>query len=106
MKLPTCPYCNTVYRYKEVRQSIFKKEIICYHCKKKFRVVKTPLLILAFILIALTLVIDVVELYISPALNFGLLVTSNIVLILLTIILIPYFVLYSKFKKDLKKKAN
>ena len=36
-RLPVCPYCKTVYSYKEVKKSIGKRKAECYHCKNAFK---------------------------------------------------------------------
>ena len=53
-KLPVCPHCHTVYRYKDVRRVMNKKEQECYNCKKKMKISRKGFWILALIAVLLS----------------------------------------------------
>lgn len=100
MKLPVCPHCSTIYRYSDVRKTVGKKSCICYHCKREFKVSKGKIFIL-FLLIALFCAIfGVLELYCVPTLSFVAAVVSNIIIILIGLLLVPYFIMYRKPDSD------
>lgn len=56
LKLPTCPYCNAIYRYGDVRKRTHQKNVKCYNCERQFRVfyIKGRLIVL---LVAIVLMI-------------------------------------------------
>ncbi len=101
-KLPVCPYCSTIYRYNDVKKTISEKKHTCYHCKKDFIVSKKQIFILLLIIILLASVLNIFELYVMPSLNIALLIGTNIIVVLIGILFIPFFI---KFKKcnDSKK---
>ena len=54
-KLPVCPYCHTVYRYKDVLRVMKKKQNECYNCGKTMKISKKgywKILVIALILSA------------------------------------------------------
>lgn len=109
-KLPVCPYCNTVYRYKDVKKLITKKNNECYHCKKKFKVRRFPkILILIFFILILCIVFNI--LFLTKAFDLSLMtllimfaVTS--VLLIVGYFLIPFFITFKKEKEEEKQKLN
>lgn len=98
--LPVCPHCDTVYRYAEVRKSLFKKNIKCYHCEKHFAVSKSKLMLLLIIIIAAALTVDFFELYFVSSLSAAALIITNIVIVTIGFLLIPYFLKYKKLKEN------
>lgn len=95
-KLPTCPYCNTIYRYGDVKKSLGKSEVKCYHCKKKFKISKTKILILLLIIALITAILNIFQLYMIEGLTFIGLMITNIITVTIGIFLIPYFITYKK----------
>lgn len=104
LKLPTCPYCNTIYRYGEVSKTKTEKTHICYNCKKEFKVSKKGIIVLLLLVIVIATIINVFQLYITPSLNILLLLATNVILVLTGILLIPFFIEYKKLKSDKKNK--
>ena len=95
-KLPVCPYCKTIYRYKDVKKEAVKKECTCYNCGKKFRVSKKKILILFLIIALITAIFDVLALYIVAGTSFIGLIILNIIAVTAGFFLIPYFVEFKK----------
>lgn len=96
-KLPVCPHCKTIYRYKDVKKEEVKKECTCYHCGKKFRVSKKKILILFLIIALITAIFDVLALYMIVGTSFIGLIILNIIAVTAGFFLIPYF---TEFKKE------
>lgn len=95
-KLPICPYCHTIYRYSDVRKSLGKKEVECYHCNKKFNVSKMKTLILFLIVALITAILNIFQLYMIEGLTFVGLMITNVITVTIGIFLIPYFINYKK----------
>lgn len=96
-KLPVCPHCKTIFRYKDVKKEAVKKECTCYHCGKKFRVSKKKILILFLIIALITAIFDVLVLYMIAGTSFIGLMILNIIAVTAGFFLIPYF---TEFKKE------
>lgn len=96
-KLPVCPHCKTIYRYKDVKKEEVKKECTCYHCGKKFRVSKKKILILFLIIALITVIFDILALCMIACTSFIGLMILNIIAVTAGFFLIPYFV---EFKKE------
>ena len=96
-KLPVCPHCKTIFRYKDVKKEAVKKECTCYHCGKKFRVSKKKILILFLIIALITAIFDVLVLYMVAGTSFIGLMILNIIAVTAGFFLIPYF---TEFKKE------
>ena len=97
--LPTCPYCNTIYKYSDVRKSLGISEIKCYHCKKKIKVSKIKILILLLIIALITAILNIFQLYMIEGLTFIGLMITNVITVTIGIIFIPYFITYKKSDK-------
>lgn len=98
-KLPTCPHCNTIYRYGDVKKTINEKSHKCYNCKKDFKVSKKGLLVLLLLLIIFEITVNLLELNIFVNINFIALTVTNIVVIIAFLAFIPFFISYKKDKK-------
>ena len=96
-KLPECPYCHTIYRYGDVRKTVYKSEEKCYHCKKSFKVSKIKILILFLIIALITAIFDILALCMIAGTSFIGLMILNIIAVTAGFFLIPYFV---EFKKE------
>ena len=97
-KLPECPYCHTIYRYGDVRKTVYKSEEKCYHCKKSFKVSKIKILILFLIIAFITAIFNIFQLYMIEGLTFIGIIITNVVVVTLGIFLIPYFIGYKEKK--------
>lgn len=95
-KLPVCPHCKTIYRYKDVKKEAVKKEFKCYHCGKKFRVSKKKILILFLIIALITAIFDVLALCMIAGTSFIGLMILNIIAVTAGFFLIPYFIEFKK----------
>ena len=97
-KLPVCPHCKTVYRYKEVKENNKKKVIKCYHCKKEFHNSRIGIAVLALIVCVVTASINIILLNSSSA-SFIYIIPISIISITAVIIgmlMIPFFISYKK----------
>lgn len=72
-----------------------KKSVVCYHCKKNFKIKRKNILILFLIIALFCAIFDIFELYMVVSLNFIVLVVTNVVFICVGLILRPYFVKFS-----------
>lgn len=104
MKLPVCPHCNTIYRYGDVKNLIYKKGETCYHCKKNFKVRKIKILILFLIIALITAIFDFFELYVMTGTSFLTLMITNIIALTIGVLLIPFFVRFEKTDTKTKRK--
>lgn len=91
-KLPVCPHCNTIYRYRDVSRILNKKSEVCYNCKKSFEIKRKKYLILFLIIALFCAIFDVFELYMVAQTNFILLVVTNILFICIGLIFRPFFI--------------
>lgn len=110
-KLPVCPHCGTVYRYKDI-VNIYKERFgmtkaedpHCYHCQKQF---KPSLIPGIFVLIPIWLLLNIGTLLLMlsrmTSLNIVLLFIITLLYIALTVVLIPFFVTFKKIEKKSKK---
>lgn len=89
--LPVCPYCNTIYRYGDVRRLIFKKSEICYHCGKNFKISKKKLLIMLLEFLILYALIDLLFIGVVGV-TLIVLFIINVVLVAAGIFMIPYYI--------------
>ena len=106
-RLPVCPHCGTVYRYKETREAIRKKENICYHCQKKFKVRIFPTVLSAAILpLILCIALNIFLLTRMENLQLIPLFIATMLFILLVFIIIPFFTIFKKIEDESDKKEK
>ncbi len=97
-KLPTCPYCNTIYRYRDVKNNN-KKEIKCYHCKNIIRTSKIKgYIVSGVILTALAVAVNILILNLTA--DF---ITSVIPITIISIAAVIMFMILSPYFTDYKK---
>ncbi len=111
--LRKCPYCETVYRYKDI---IMMKGKIqeCYHCKKPFEVIKKyrfiPVMIACSILVAVNLLVFTTSGDISKVVFLTISIVNAVVLFvsLMTAPLLTWFRALDKkqIKRMKKSKQN
>ena len=100
-RLPVCPHCGTVYRYKDTKKELKQKESTCYHCKKKFKASMFPgILIGGGILLILCIVLNILVLFRMKELQLVPLFLITIVFILLIYLIIPFFTSFKKTEKQ------
>ena len=103
-RLPVCPHCGTVYRYKDTKDAIRKKDNTCYHCKKEFRARIFPYLLVGA-LIPLVLCIGMNIFLLTRMENLQLIPLFAVTLLCLLIIylIIPFFTKFKKSENQNKK---
>lgn len=99
-KLPVCPYCKTVYRYEDVKKTISKKREKCYHCNKVFKISKKGAALWFALLVASGTAVNITELCIFKNMGFIALNISNIAVILIFLLLLPFFISYKKQEEN------
>jgi NADH:ubiquinone oxidoreductase subunit K len=100
-RLPVCPYCKTVYSYKEVRNNKNEKIIECYHCKNNFRVSNIKgyaVLPLIVATVAVTLNLIVLNLTADFISSIFPLVIISLTAALVFILFSPFFSGYKRIK--------
>ena len=97
-KLPVCPHCKTVYRYKEVKENNKKKIIECYHCKKEFHNSRIGIAVLAVIICVIAVLINIVILNRTADVLASIVPISivSITAVIIFLLLIPFFISYKK----------
>ena len=101
-RLPVCPYCKTVYSYKEVRKNKNEKIIKCYHCKNNFRVSNIKgYAVLALIVATVAVTLNLIVLNLTA--DF---ISSIFPLIIISITAVLIFILFSPFFSGYKKIKN
>ena len=105
-KLPVCPHCYTVYRYKDVRSVIKKKEQECYNCKKKFKISKKGFWILALIAVSLSVVSTflILNIFHNATAIFPYIVT--VIIIISAFFAGPFFVTFKSNEKRNEQKKR
>jgi len=93
---PVCPHCQCTYYYKDIVKSLHCKTVICFHCKKKFKVSKlTAFIICAVFAVTIStgmnlFLIDSIGLNSVKPMLFG-----TAFVIILSMIIYPYFIKFS-----------
>lgn len=106
-RLPVCPHCKTVYRYKDTKKEIKLKQDTCYHCKKEFKASIFPgILVGGGILTALCIVINILLLFRMRELQIWLLFLITLLFILLIYLVIPFFTVFKKTETQNTKTNN
>lgn len=102
-RLPVCPHCGTVYRYRDTKDAMKQRENTCYHCKKKFRAALMPyVLIEALALAAVCVVVNILLLKGMKELSLIPLFAVTVVFILLIYLLYPFFLRFKIIEEDVK----
>ena len=103
-RLPVCPHCGTVYRYKDTMIAIRNKNNTCYHCKKDFRAKIFPyMLIGAIVPLVLCVLTNMFLLSRMDNLSLAPLLVSTLGYLLIIYAIVPFF---AKFKKAADPKAK
>lgn len=104
-RLPVCPHCGTVYRYKDTKEAIKNKENTCYHCQKRFKAKVFPYLLVGA-LIPLVLCIGFNIFLLTRMTNFELLplFAATLLCILIIYLIIPFFTKFKKVDNEKEKK--
>ena len=102
MKLPVCPYCHTVYGYREVKTNK-DKVIECYNCKKHFKQSKIKgwiLIAVVFVLVTFGINIAVMNIFENVLYTIIPLFVMDVIIMLGALLLVPYFTEYVKDKEE------
>ena len=103
-RLPVCPHCGTVYRYRDTKKAFRQKENTCYHCQQKFRAALMPYLAVeALILLPLCIGFNILLLTRMTQLNLIALFAATAGFLLLGFLLYPFFVHFRKIEKTAEK---
>lgn len=93
-----CPYCKTIYRYRDII-NLKNKRNKCYHCGKSFRVNKSltfiPVLITSIILI----IINTIVIHNSTDLSTGsflMMAITDAVFIFISFVISPFMIRIQK----------
>lgn len=104
LRLPVCPHCGTVYRYRETAAAHRQKENTCYHCGGRFRVRRTPYIwIEVLILLPLCVGFNLLLLTRMERLNLFALFASTVVFLTVGYFLAPFFSRFVKTEEKEKK---
>lgn len=95
-RLPICPHCHTIYRYGDVKKISKKSCEKCYHCKNDFKVSKSGILVLLLIILVIGVGLNIFQLSVFENINFAVIFVTNIVLILLAVLFLPFFIRFKK----------
>lgn len=100
-KLPKCPHCGTIYRYKDVKEALKKKDNTCYHCEKKFRARVFPGILAGAVLpVILAIAINIIMMTQMKNLELIPMFIVTVLFILLIFLLAPFF---TKFENTEEK---
>ena len=96
-RLPVCPHCGTIYRYRDTKKAWKQKKNICYHCEKPFSAKLMPYAAIeALILLPLCIGFNILLLNRMIKLDLIALFAATGGFILLGYLLFPYFVHFIK----------
>ena len=102
-RLPVCPHCGTVYRYKDTKNAIRKKDNTCYHCQKEFRARIFPGIIVGAALpLVICIAINIFMLSRMKEAQLLPLFAVTLVFLLIVYLIIPFFTSFRKTEKDEK----
>lgn len=103
-RLPVCPHCGTVYRYKDTKEAIRNKENTCYHCQKRFRARIFPYLIVGALLpIFISIAVNIFLLTRMKTLQLIPLFAVTLLGLLIIYLIIPFFTKFKKIEDKEKK---
>ena len=106
-RLPVCPHCGTVYRYKDTKNALKNKENTCYHCNKRFTASMFPGIIIAAALpLAICIAINIFMLSRMKELLILPLIAVTLIFILIIYLIIPFFTSFGKTDKEKNKKDS
>lgn len=106
-RLPVCPHCGTVYRYKDTKNAVRNKENTCYHCRKPFKAKVFPYILIGAVLpLAACIGINLFLLTRMDHLQLLPLFGVTLVFILIICLLIPFFTHFKITKDNIKEESN
>lgn len=90
-KQSVCPHCQTVYRYKDMRQLLWKQSAACYHCHKPMRVSRKSIWLLAAETALVYILLNAVMLNAIKGVSFFGLMLVNCIPALAFVLLLPAY---------------
>lgn len=106
MKLPVCPYCHSVYRYRDV-VNISEKRHNCYHCGRAFEVSKAVgRTVLMLVICCVLIAFNVLLFYTSKNINIVVMAITDAAVISATILLFPLTVRFKSVKMTKSEKRK
>ncbi|MGN1131282.1 MAG: hypothetical protein ACI4RL_00130 [Ruminococcus sp.] len=97
LKKPVCPHCRAIYEYSEINNQRNNEEIKCHNCKKIFTVKKTGGYILLMSMAVLFAI--AFNIFLLTVINIKGVITlfvSAVLIIIVALLLRPFFVRYKK----------
>ncbi len=86
-----CPHCKTVYRYGDLNAIKFKKQTVCYHCRKTIHVKKAGVWWLLLEMLILYALLNVILLGFVQGLSLLALFIINIIPAAAAVVLLPLY---------------
>lgn len=106
LSLPICPYCHTVYSYKEVKIITKKEKEKCYNCNKTFGVSsKKGKWLLILIVVIILIIINTFVIFTSKSFNsisFYSMIFLDMAVLLLAFAFFPFTAKFYKLSKHKK----
>ena len=109
-RLPVCPHCGTIYRYRDVWNAVRqskkprKDDNHCYHCEKKFNLSFKGLWLWLMLWLLLSIGMNLLLLSQMTRLDLFVMFAATLGLMALAVALIPYFVAFKAAEEQTKKK--
>lgn len=91
-KSSVCPHCSTVYRRADLKQLLWKRQAVCYHCNKTVRVSRKSLWLLAAETAVLYAAVNSIAISAVRGLSFLGLFVINLFPVLAAVWLAPYYI--------------
>lgn len=96
-KKPVCPHCRAIYDYKEINNQKNNEKIECHNCKKIFTVKKSlGYVILMTMAVLFAIVFNIFLLTVINIKGIIPLFISAVLIIIIALLLRPFFVKYKK----------
>lgn len=105
-KASVCPHCGTVYRRADLKKLLWKKQAVCYHCRKSMRVSRKSFWLLAAETAAVYAIVNVIVLNAVQGLSLIGLFVINLFPALAAIWLMPYYIELQTDEKTGHKKSK
>ena len=114
-RLPTCPHCDTVYRYGDIvrilkqdrRKKKKERENTCYHCEKQYSVKYLPGIVIPVVVwIVLSIGTNLLMLSRMTRLNLVVMFVMTILYLILAAVITPFFIRFEKCGTKKKKQSK
>ena len=106
-RLPVCPHCGTIYRYRDTGIARKNRDNTCYHCHRHFKAALLPgAVIEALILLPFCVGLNILLLTRMSQLNLIALFAATVLFILLYVLLMPFFFRFIKTEENHGQKTS